>query len=337
MNIKNIFFAAAAAMALTACSSDDAIESVQQQSQFPEDGLMRFTTNLVDPTAALTRASFTTNTLNQEGMKIQVKVVNPNNNNYSYFTTLTYNGTEWVPATKMLWQNSTQSVQVTALSIGGSYELSQNEFENGAMGYFTSSADQSTQAKLNGEDILCMVTKTVNPQTDLVGGKIAIDFYHAMTKLDVKLELMDEFFAAGQNTANISDVKINAVIAWDIKPMEIVNEKYCYIKTRNYNSGREDFLPMKGDCTDATADSKHSFATYECIVPPQTVAAGQLTVSFKIGNRSFSWTNTEAYTLEQGKQYTLPLTVGYNTVTAPARGFTASNWENGTGGNLVTE
>ena len=336
MNIKNIFFAAAAAMALTACSSDDAIETVQQQSQFPEDGVMRFTTNLIDPTAATTRASFTTSTLNQTGQKIQVKVVNPASATYSYFSNMQYNGTEWAPETKMLWQNSTQSVEVTALSLGGSYMLSQTRFENGAIGSLSVDPDQSTQALLNAQDVLCMVTKTVNPQSDLVGGKIAIDFYHAMTKLDVKLELMDEFFTAGQNTTNISDVKIiNIGQAFDIKPMEIVNEKYCYLQVRNGN--KPDVLPMKGDCTDATAAGGHSFATYECIVPPQTIAAGQLTVSFKIGDRSFSWTNTQAYPLEQGKQYTLPLTVGIDAVTAGSRAFTARNWETGTGGNLATE
>ncbi len=336
MRFKNIFFAAAAAaaMALTACSSDDEQQAVV--SQFPEDGVMRFTTNLVDPTAATTRASFTTNTLNQQGMKIQVKVVNPNNPNYSYFSNVQYDGTEWAPATRMLWQNDQQSVQVTALSLGGSYMLSQTRFENGAIGSLSVDPDQSTQALLNAQDVLCMVTKTVNPQNDLVGGKIAIDFYHAMTKLDVKLELMDEFFTAGQNTTNISDVKIiNIGQAFDIKPMEIVNEKYCYLQVRNGN--KPDVLPMKGDCTDATAAGGHSFATYECIVPPQTIAAGQLTVSFKIGDRSFSWTNTTAYTLEQGKQYTLPLTVGYNTVNAPAYAFTARNWNPGNGGNLATE
>ncbi len=335
MNIKNIFFAAAAAMALTACSSDDEQQAVV--SQFPEDGVMRFTTNLVDPTAATTRASITTNDLNQQGMKIQVKVVNPNNPNYSYFSNLQYNGTEWAPETKMLWQNSTQSVQVTALCIGGSYMLSQNRFESGWIGGLWVDLDQSTQAKLNAQDVLSMVTKTVNPQSDLVGGKIAIDFYHAMTKLDVKLELMDEFFTAGQNTTNISDVKIiNIGRAFDIKPMEIVNEKYCYLQVRN--SDQLDVLPMKGDCTDATAAGGHSFATYECIVPPQTIAANGLTVSFKVGTRSFSWTNTQPITLEQGKQYTLPLKVGYNTVTVPAsRAFTARNWNDGNGGNLATD
>ena len=334
MRFKNIFFAAAAAMALTACSSDDEQQAVV--SQFPEDGVMRFTTNLVDAAAAKTRASFTTNTLNQPGQQIQVKIVNPNSATYSYFSNVQYNGTEWAPATRMLWQNDQQIVQVTALTLGGSYMLSQTQFESGVIGQLYVDQDQSTQAMLNAQDVLCMVTKTVNPQTDLVGGKIAIDFYHAMTKLDVKLELMDEFFTAGQNTANISDVKIiNIGRAFDIKPMEIVNEKYCYLQVRN--SDKLDVLPMKGDCTDATADSKHSFATYEAIVVPQTIAAGQLTVSFKIGTRSFSWTNTQEITLEQGKHYTLPLTVGYDGVTAGSRAFTASNWGNGIGGNLATE
>jgi hypothetical protein len=81
----------------------------------------------------------------------------------------------------------------------------------------------------------------------------------------------------------------------------------------------------------------HSYATYEAIVVPQQIAAGALTVSFKIGTRSFSWTNEEAITLEQGKRYTLPLTVGYDTVTAPARAFSASAWEDQPGDNLGTE
>ena len=73
MRFKNIFFAAAAAMALTACSSDDEQGFV---SQFPEDGVMRFTTNLVDPTIATTRASITGSDVNQSGQQFQVKIVN---------------------------------------------------------------------------------------------------------------------------------------------------------------------------------------------------------------------------------------------------------------------
>ena len=114
MKIKNIFFAVAAAMALTACSSDDAIETVQQKSQFPEDGVMRFTTNLVDPTIATTRASITGSDVNQNGQQFQVKIVNPTSAQYSYFNTVQFNGTEWKPVNRMLWQNDQQSITVTA-------------------------------------------------------------------------------------------------------------------------------------------------------------------------------------------------------------------------------
>lgn len=336
MNIKNIFFAAAAAMALTACSSDDEQGFV---SQFPEDGVMRFTTNLVDPAIATTRASITGNDVNQTGQQFQVKIVNPASATYSYFSTVQHDGTEWTPVNRMLWQNNQQGITVTAAYKQGT-TFTDGNFTGGVD--LTVAADQSEQAKLNAQDLLTMPTKTIaNPSTEttlLQGGKLVINFYHALTKLDVTLELKDEFFGAGLNHAtDITEVKISGTnLGYSFLPMTTANTNYGTV-TPAATAVAGDILPMQGTFTAATAASKHSFATYESIVVPQTIAIGALTVSFKIGDRSFSWTNTEAYTLEQGKKYTLPLTVGNNAVTAGVRAFTASNWENGTGGNLGTE
>ena len=336
MRFKNILYAAAAAMALTACSSDDEQGFV---SQFPEDGVMRFTTNLVDPTIATTRASVTTSDVNATGQQFQVKIVNPSSATYSYFNTVQYDGTEWTPYNRMLWQNNTQAITVTAAYKQGK-TFSDNEFVNGAN--LTVAADQSSQGKLNQQDLLTMPTKTIaNPSTEttlLSGGKLVINFYHALTKLDVTLELNDEFFGAGLNHAtDITEVKISGTnLGYSFLPMTTANTNYGTV-TPAATAVAGDILPMQGAFTAATAASKHSTATYESIIVPQTIAAGALTVSFKIGTRSFSWTNTPAYTLEQGKLYTLPLTVGNDGVTAPARAFTASYWENGTGGNLATE
>ena len=333
MKIKNIFFAAAAAMALTACSSDDEQSFV---SQFPEDGVMRFTTNLVDPTIATTRASITGSDVNQNGQQFQVKIDNPNSATYSYFNTVQFDGTEWRPVNRMLWQNDQQRIDVTAAYKQGK-TFSDYDFVVGAN--LTVAADQSTEALLKQQDLLTMPTKTIsNPsqeQTLMQNGKLVINFYHALTKLDVTLELKDEFFASSQNTANISDVKISGTnLGYTFQPTVTANENYGTV-TAAATPVAGDILPMKGTCTDATADSKHSTATYESIIVPQTIAIGQLTVSFKIGTRSFSWTNTVAYTLEQGKQYTLPLTVGDDGV--GVRAFTASAWNDQPSNNLGTE
>ena len=301
MRFKNILYAAAAAMALTACSSDD--EQLNVVSQFPEDGVMRFTTNLVDPTAVTTRASITGSDVNATGQQFQVKIVNPASATYSYFNTVEFDGTEWTPYNRMLWQNGAN---------------------------LTVAADQSTEAKLKQQDLLTMPTKTIaNPSQEttlLSGGKLVINFYHALSKLDVTLELKDEFYKAEPKLNNASDITEFTIkgtnAGYNFLPMTTANENYGTVTATAATAA--DILASQSAFTAATETNQHSTATYESIIVPQTIAAGQLTVSFKIGNRSFSWTNTEDYTLEQGKKYTLPLTVGNNTVTAGVRAFTAS-------------
>jgi hypothetical protein len=341
MKIKNIFFAAAAAMALTACSSDDAIETVQQQSQFPEDGVIRFTTNLNDAADAETRASITSSDVNQNGQTFQVKIVNPASATYSYFNIVQFASDEWMPVDRMLWQNDQQSITVTAAYKQGK-TFSDNEFINGAN--LTVVADQSTEAKLKQQDLLTMPTKTIdNPSTEqtlLQNGKLVINFYHALAKLDVTLDLANEFYKVDpmlNHATDISDFTISGTNAgYQFKAMETANENYGTV-TAAATPVAVDILANQSAFTAATETNQHSTATYESIVVPQTIAAGALTVSFKIGTRSFSWTNTEAITLEQGKHYTLPLTVGYDTVTLNAHAFSASPWEDQSGNNLGTE
>ncbi|WP_033148348.1 fimbrillin family protein [Prevotella sp. P6B1] len=338
MNIKNIFFAAAAAMALTACSSDDEQTFV---SQFPEDGVMRFTTNLVAPTTVTTRASITGSDVNQNGQQFQVKIVNPASATYSYFNTVQYDGTEWTPINRMLWQNDQQSITVTAAYKQGK-TFSDNEFVNGVG--LTVAADQSTEAKLKQQDLLTMPTKTIaNPsieETLMQNGKLVINFYHALTKLDVTLDLANEFYKVDPKLNNASDITEFTIkgsnAGYNFQPMQTANENYGTV-TPATTPVAADILASQASFTAATDADMHSHATYEAIVVPQQIAAGALTVSFKIGTRSFSWTNTEAITLEQGKHYTLPLTVGYDTVTAGSRAFSVSSWEDQPGDNLGTE
>ena len=337
MKIKNIFFAAAAAMALTACSSDDEQSFV---SQFPEDGVMRFTTNLVDPTIATTRASITGSDVNQNGQQFQVKIVNPTSATYSYFNTVQYDGTEWTPINRMLWQNDQQSITVTA-AYKQDKTFSDYDFIVGAN--LTVAADQSTEAKLKQQDLLTMPTKTIaNPsieETLMQNGKLVINFYHALAKLDVTLDLANEFYKVNPKLNNASDITEFTIkgtnAGYQFNAMETANENYGTVTATAATAA--DILASQASFTAATDADMHSHATYEAIVVPQQIAAGALTVSFKIGTRSFSWTNTEAITLEQGKRYTLPLTVGSDVVTLNARAFSVSPWDNQPGDNLGTE
>ena len=338
MRFKNIFFAAAAAMALTACSSDDEQQSFV--SQFPEDGVMRFTTNLVDPTVATTRASITGSDVNQNGQQFQVKIVNPTSATYSYFNTVQHDGTEWTPINRMLWQNDQQSITVTAAYKQGK-TFSDYDFIVGAN--LTVAADQSTEAKLKQQDLLTMPTKTIaNPsieETLMQNGKLVINFYHALSKLDVTLDLANEFYKVDPKLNNASDITEFTIsgtnAGYQFEAMETANENYGTVTVTA--STPADILASQASFTAASETDMHSHATYEAIVVPQQIAIGALTVSFKIGTRSFSWTNTEAITLEQGKHYTLPLTVGYDTVTAGSRAFSVTSWENQPGDNLGTE
>jgi hypothetical protein len=188
-----------------------------------------------------------------------------------------------------------------------------------------------------------MPTKTIaNPsieQTLLQNGKLVINFYHALSKLDVTLDLANEFYKANPKLNNASDITEFTIkgtnAGYNFKPMETANENYGTVSATA--STDVDIMPYQSAFTSATEDKQHSTATYESILVPQTIAAGALTVSFKIGTRSFSWTNTDAITLEQGKQYTLPLTVGYDAVTTSGRAFSVTSWEDQPGDNLATE
>ncbi len=333
MNSKHLLLASAAILSLAACNKT-VTEPVQ--SQFPEDGVMRFTTNLVDPTAVTTRASITGSDVNQNGEQFQVKIVNPTSATYSYFNTVQYDGSEWSPLNRMLWQNDEQMITVTA-AYKQDKTFSDYDFIVGAN--LTVAADQSTEAKLKQQDLLTMPTKNVNPQIDLVNKKLVINFYHALTKLDVTLDLANEFYKVDPKLNNASDITEFTIkgtnAGYQFNAMETANENYGTVNVTA--STAADILANQCAFTAATDADMHSHATYEAIVVPQQIAAGALTVSFKIGSRSFSWTNTEAYTLEQGKHYTLPLTVGHDTVTLNARAFSVSSWEDQPGDNLGTE
>jgi len=74
---------------------------------------------------------------------------------------------------------------------------------------------------------------------------------------------------------------------------------------------------------------------YECILVPQTVAAGGFSVTFTLGGKAYEWTSSDAVTLKGNTSYTLALTVGDDIVTVNS--INAKAWTAGADGSLETE
>ena len=209
----------------------------------------------------------------------------------------------------MYWQNSTTQVTVTAatFSLDGAQDLAVQ-------------TDQSTEANVIASDHLYMAatSQSYAAVTDeKAEGAINVNFSHLMSKVNLTITLADEFDA----TENpISNVTFQGTVA-----------------SRNYNAGT--WTNINGvTATDITACGvgyTKPTATYEVILVPQTIAADNFAVQFKIGDRMFKWTSTDEVNLVSGTKYTLSLTAGDEKVSGAS--FSSTAWGNGENNNVATE
>ena len=246
-----------------------------------------------------------------------LSVANTNNPTYSYSNVSVSNsGSGWEPASQMYWQNSTTQVTVTAatFSLDGAQDLAVQ-------------TDQSTEANVIASDHLYMAatSQSYAAVTDeKAEGAINVNFSHLMSKVNLTITLADEFDA----TENpISNVTFQGTVA-----------------SRNYNAGTwsditdvtaTDIIPFEDAYTAPTQVNPNATAQYEVILVPQTIAADNFAVQFKIGDRMFKWTSTDEVNLVSGTKYTLSLTAGDEKVSGAS--FSSTAWGNGENNNVATE
>ena len=219
---------------------------------------------------------------------------------YSYFTKVTKSGTDWNPADKMFWKNSSAAVNYCAAFYSG-HNFTQEEFTNGVD--LTVPADQSTQKKLNSADLLILKSTNTTYQAT-TNGQLPVELTHGLAKIKIVISLGDAFrdalFSIARNPLKKVTVK-EVNIGFNFKPqtgaVTVKAEKKEDIEPHEVN-----FTPILGEYETATAE-------YEAILVPQTFAKGELKVTFKIGMGNYEWTNTSAITLEAGKTYNLPISV----------------------------
>ena len=219
----------------------------------------------------------------------------------------------------MLWANMNDEVTVLALS----------DLENLGNAITKHPTDQTTPDALKKADFLVM------PQTQVAPAKdgITVAFMHTMSKINLTIELGDEYEFTADVDKKITDVKIDGskVKAECVINSSTDNPQFSFSGHNGdptpispYHTGTTPYSKTNGTITKATA-------TYEAILIPQTIASGNFTVSFKVDGKLYEWAYNKELTLVPTTAYTLKLTAGDDKVQPVS--FSVAPWGVGNGEN----
>ena len=321
--IKTLAMAALATAVFASCSSEDELA----QNNYPMDNVVRIMTS-VD--GMNTRASYgnSTDKLSSFGFCIN----NAGNTKYTYDNIkVTKEGSNWIPATQMLWQNSTAAVDILAYA---PYQET-TEDANGKVKVFgkpdyvfSVKADQSG-AEDYSSDLIVFKQTGFTPGSELNTSKaVEVAFTHLLSQLNLTIELRDQF-NTNNNTVTkgfVTDVKVNGTII-----SSKVDFSASPISVQVDGTQAAAITPETTGFTPAENATAHAVFNYSAIVIPQTVAAGKFSISFKVDGTEYIWTATDAVTFESGKKHELHLLAGKDVVQGGA--ISAKPW----GKETITE
>ena len=310
---------AALAMAVFAsCSNEDELS----QSNYPADNVVRIMASM---DGMDTRASYGSSTakLSLFGFCIN----NANSTTYTYDNIkVIQENCNWKPATQMLWQNSTTTVDILAYA----------PYQEGNIGIFGKtdyafSVQEDQRKAYDGlsdliSDLIVYKQTGFKPGTELNTSKaVEVAFTHLLSQLNLTIELRDQF-NTNNNTVTkgfVTDVKVNGTII-----SSKVDFSASPISVQVDGTQAAAINPETTGFTPAENATAHAVFNYSAIVIPQTVAAGNFSISFKVNNTEYIWTATDAVTFESGKKHELHLLVGKDVVQGGA--ISAKPWGDGT-------
>lgn len=321
--IKILTMAALATAVFASCSNDEDLA----QSNYPMDNVVRIMTS-VD--GMNTRASYGNSTDKLKSFGFCIK--NANSEKYTYDNIkVSQEGSNWIPATQMLWQNSTTPVDILAYA---PYQET-TEDANGKVKVFgkpdyvfSVKADQSG-AEDYSSDLIVYKQTGFTPGSELNTSKaVDVTFTHLLSQLNLTIELRDQF-NTNNNTVTkgfVTDVKVNGTII-----SSKVDFSASPISVQVDGTQAAAITPETTGFTPAENATAHAVFNYSAIVIPQTVAAGNFSISFKVDGTEYIWTATDAVTFESGKKHELHLLAGKDVVQGGA--ISAKPW----GKETITE
>jgi len=321
--IKILTMAALATAVFASCSNDEDLA----QSNYPMDNVVRIMTS-VD--GMNTRASYgnSTDKLNSFGFCIK----NANSEKYTYDNIkVSQEGSNWIPATQMFWQNSTTAVDILAYA---PYQETTEDANGkvkvfGKPDYAFSVKEDQSKAEDYSSDLIVFKQTGFTPVLELNTSKaVEVAFTHLLSQLNLIIELRDQF-NTNNNTVTkgfVTDVKVNGTII-----SSKVDFSASPISVQVDGTQTAAITPETTGFTPAENATAHAVFNYSAIVIPQTVAAGNFSISFKVNNTEYIWTATDAVTFESGKKHELHLLAGKDVVQGGA--ISAIPW----GDETITE
>ena len=319
--IKILTMAALATVVFASCSNDDELA----QSNYPADNVVRIMTS-VD--GMNTRASYGSSTAKLSSFGICIN--NTSNAKYTYDNIkVTQEGSNWNPATQMLWQNSTTAVDILAYA---PYQ----DGNNGIFGktdYAFSVQEDQSKADDYSSDLIVYKQTGFTPGLELNTNKaVEVSFTHLLSQLNLTIELRDMFNHNNKVTdAFVTDVKVNGTYI-----SSKVDFAAAPIGVRiDDTKAATAITPQTTGFTEAKNTTDHATFNYSAIVIPQTVTTGNFSISFKVNGTDYIWTSTSDVKFVSGMKHELHLLVGKDVVQGGT--ISATPWGDGGTGSLETD
>ena len=315
--IKILTMAALATAVFASCSNDEDLA----QSNYPMDNVVRIMTS-VD--GMNTRASYgnSTDKLSSFGFCIN----NANSTTYTYDNVkVTKDGSNWNPATQMLWQNSTTAVDILAYA---PYQETTEDANGkvkvfGKTDYAFSVKEDQSNAEDYSSDLIVYKQTGFKPGTELNTSKaVDVTFTHLLSQLNLTIELRDQFNQDEEKpvtSATVTDVKVDGTLI-----RSKVNFAADPISVLRDGQASKAITPETVAFTKADKTTDHATFKYSAIVIPQWIMAGSFCISFKVDGTDYIWTSTSDVEFVSGKKYDLLLLVGKDVVQGSV--ITARPW-----------
>ena len=305
--IKTLAMAALATAVFASCSSEDELA----QNNYPMDNVVRIMTS-VD--GMNTRASYGNSTDKLKSFGFCIK--NANSEKYTYDNIkVTKEGSNWIPATQMLWQNSTTAVDILAYA---PYQKTTEDANGkvkvfGNTDYAFSVKEDQSNAEDYSSDLIVYKQTGFKPGTELNTSKaVEVTFTHLLSQLNLTIELRDQFNQDEEKPvtpATVTDVKVDGTLI-----RSKVNFAADPISIQFDGQASKAITPETVAFTKADKTTDHATFKYSAIVIPQRVYAGSFCISFKVDGTDYIWTATSDVKFVSGKKYDLHLLVGKDVV-----------------------